>query len=137
MGEIASAAPLGGGEWEWGLISFAAAVAVVLATFRLLGGRKVSVAAEDAEPTGVARILYNKWYVDEFYHRWVVDPVLTTSRVLWRVVDARIIDGTVNLVGSGTRALGWVVSLFQTGQVNTYALILTVGVLVILSMVVL
>ena len=75
--------------------------------------------------------------MDEFYHRWVVDPVLTTSRVLWRIVDAKIIDGTVNLVGNGTRALGWVVSLFQTGQVNTYALVLTVGVLVILAMVVL
>jgi len=137
LGEIAHAAPLGGGEWEWGLISFVAAVVVVLATLRFLGSRRVTVSVEDAEPTGFARVLYNKWYVDEFYHRWVVDPVLTTSRVLWRVVDARIIDGTVNLVGNGTRALGWVVSLFQTGQVNTYAFILTVGVLVILSMVVL
>ncbi len=95
------------------------------------------MAADDAEPTGFARFLYNKWYVDEFYHRWVVDPVLTTSRVLWRVVDATIIDGTVKMVGNGTRALGWVVSLFQTGQVNTYAFVLTVGVLAILSMMVL
>ena len=137
LGELAQAAPLGGGEWEWGLISFVAALVVVLATLRFLGKSKVTVAGEDAEPTGFARILYNKWYVDEFYHRWVVDPVLTTSRVLWRIVDAKIIDGTVNLVGNGTRALGWVVSLFQTGQVNTYALVLTVGVLVILAMVVL
>ena len=136
LGEIAHAAPIfGGGEWVWGLISFVAASAVVLATLRLLGSRKVTVAVDDAEPTGFARFLYNKWYVDEFYHRWVVDPILTTSRVLWRVVDTTIIDGTVHLVGNGTRALGWVVSLFQTGQVNTYAFILTVGVLVILSMV--
>jgi len=137
LGELAQVSPLGGGEWEWGLISFVAALAVVLTTLRFLGRSKVTVAAEDAEPTGFARILYNKWYVDEFYHRWVVDPVLTTSRFLWRIVDTTIIDGTVNLVGNGTRALGWVVSLFQTGQVNTYAFILTVGVLVILSMVVL
>jgi NADH-quinone oxidoreductase subunit L len=136
LGELAQVAPLGGGEWEWGLISFVAALAVVLTTLRFLGRSKVTVAAEDAEPTGFARILYNKWYVDEFYHRWVVDPVLTTSRFLWRIVDATIIDGTVNLVGNGTRALGWVISLFQTGQVNTYAFVLTVGVLVLLSMVV-
>ena len=137
LGELAQAAPLGGGEWEWGLISFVAALAVVLVAFRFVGSSRVTVAVEDAEPTGFARILYNKWYVDEFYHRWVVDPVLTTSRFLWRVVDATIIDGTVLLVGNGTRALGWVVSLFQTGQVNTYVFVLTVGVLVILSMVVL
>ena len=125
------------GEWlhHW-LISFVAALGVVLATLRLLGGRKVTVVVDDPEPTGFARILYNKWYVDEFYHRWVVGPVVTTSRVLWRVVDTKIIDGTVNMAGNAARALGWVVSLFQTGQVNTYAFVLTLGVLVILSMVV-
>ena len=75
---------------------------------RLLGSKKLSVASEDVEPTGLSRILFNKWYVDEFYHRWVVDPVLTTSRVLWRIVDTRIIDGTVNLVGDAARAIvGW------------------------------
>jgi len=31
------------------------------------------------------------------------------------------------------RGFGWGVSMFQTGSVNTYALILTVGVLVILG----
>ena len=136
LGELAQAAPLlGGGEVAWGLISTVAALAVVLVTARLLGSKKVPVAVEDAEPTGLSRILFNKWYVDEFYHRWVVDPVLTTSRVLWRVVDATIIDGAVNLVGNAARAIGWVGSLLQTGQVNTYAFFLTVGVLVILAMI--
>jgi NADH-quinone oxidoreductase subunit L len=135
LGELAHAAPLGGGEVAWGLISTVAALGVVLVTARLMVGRKVPVAAEDAEPTGFSRILFNKWYVDEFYHRWVVDPVLTTSRVLWRVVDARIIDGTVNLVGNATRAIGWVGSLLQTGQVNTYVFFMTVGVLVILAVI--
>ena len=135
LGEIANVAPLGGGEVAWGLISTVAALVVVLVTARLLGSKKIPVAVEDAEPRGLSRILFNKWYVDEFYHRWVVDPVLTTSRVLWRVVDARIIDGTVNMVGNAARAIGWVGSLLQTGQVNTYAFFLTVGVLVILAMI--
>ena len=111
------------------------ALVVVLVTARLLGSKKVMVAVEDAEPTGLSRILFNKWYVDEFYHRWVVDPILTTSRVLWRVVDARIIDGTVIFVANLARAIGWVGSLVHTGQVNTYAFFLTVGVLVILAMI--
>ena len=135
LGELAHAAPLGGGEVTWGLISTVAALSVVLVTARLLGRRKVPVAVEDAEPTGFSRILFNKWYVDEFYHRWVVDPVLTTSRVLWRIVDTKIIDGTVDLVGNGARAVGWVGSLLQTGQVNTYVFFMTVGVLVILAMI--
>ena len=135
LGELAHAAPLGGGEVAWGLISTVAAVSVVLVTARLLGSRKVPVAVEDAEPKGLSRILFNKWYVDEFYHRWVVDPILTTSRVLWRVVDAKIIDGTVNLAGNAARAVGWVGSLLHTGQTNTYAFFFTAGVLVILAMI--
>ena len=135
LGELAHAAPLGGGEVAWGLISTVAALAVVLGTARLLGRKKIPSAVDDAEPTGLSRILFNKWYVDEFYHRWVVDPVLTTSRVLWRIVDTRIIDGAVNLVGNAARATGWLGSLLQTGQVNTYAFFLTVGVLVILAMI--
>ena len=134
LGELAHAAPFGGGEVAWGLISTVAALAVVLVTARLLGSKKLPVASEDVEPTGLSRILFNKWYVDEFYHRWVVDPVLTTSRVLWRIVDTRIIDGTVNMVGDAARAIGWLGSLLQTGQVNTYAFFVTVGVLVILAM---
>ena len=135
LGELAHAAPLGGGEVAWGLISTVAALAVVLVTARLLGRKKIPSAVDDAEPTGLSRILFNKGYVDEFYHRWVVDPVLATSRVLWRIVDNRIIDGAVNLVGNGARATGWLGSLLQTGQVNTYAFFLTLGVLVILAMI--
>jgi hypothetical protein len=43
----------------------------------------------------------------------------------------------VNGLGNLARALGWVGSLFQTGAVNTYALILTLGVLAILGYIVL
>ena len=135
LGHVALSAPFGGGEVAWGLISTFLALVVVVATVRFLGKREVLVAVDDVEPKGFARVLYNKWYVDEFYQRWIVDPVLTTSRFFWRVVDTIIIDGAVNLIGNGTRAVGWVASLLQTGQVNTYALFFTVGVLIILSVV--
>ena len=81
--------------------------------------------------------MYNKWYVDEIYQTVILRPIVSTSRFLWRVVDQGIIDGLVNTLGLFARASGWFVSLFQTGALNTYALILTVGVLVILGMVVL
>ena len=135
LGEIAHAAPFGGGEVAWGVISTVAALIVVVVTSRMLASKDVTVATEDAVPTGLAGVLYNKWYVDELYDRVVVRPLKSVSRFSWRVIDAGIIDGFVNLVGNGARALGWVGSLFQTGQVNTYAFFLTVGVLIILGVV--
>jgi len=39
----------------------------------------------------------------------------------------------VNAAGNLARAVGWFGSLFQTGALNTYAFVLTLGVLVILG----
>jgi NADH-quinone oxidoreductase subunit L len=98
-----------------------------------VGAKQVVAAAQDeTELTGFAAVLQNKYYVDEIYDRFVVRPVVSGSRFCWRVIDAGIIDGLVNAVGGIAKGIGWSVSLFQTGTVNTYAFILTAGVLAIL-----
>jgi NADH-quinone oxidoreductase subunit L len=78
-------------------------------------------------------VLYNKYYVDELYDRILVQPIVRASRFCWRVIDAGIIDGLVNAVGWIAKGVGWGISNLQTGAVNTYAFILTVGVLIILG----
>ncbi len=136
LGATAQAAPAGGGEVFWGVLSSLVALAVIVAMARVVSGWKILPALEAGEPrSGIRRVLYRKWYVDELYDRIVVQPVLSASRFAWTVIDNVIIDGTANALGQMTRAFGWVVSLFQTGQVNTYAFILTLGVLIILGVV--
>jgi NADH-quinone oxidoreductase subunit L len=125
-------APFGGGEVAWAVISTGLA-ALVVATAATVVGRQHTVPADESpQPTGLGKLLYNKWYVDELYDRIVVRPLLAVSRFLWKVVDRIVIDGAVNVAGGITRASGWVVSLFQTGSVNTYAFILTLGVIFVL-----
>ena len=136
LGEPAHEAPIGGGEVLWAGLSTLAALALVLFTARAATRRKVVPAARAAAPAGFRSLLFNKWYVDEFYDRFVVQPVLSASRFAWRVIDAVLIDGTVNGLGLVTRAAGTFASLFQTGRVNTYAFVLTLGVLAILGFVV-
>jgi NADH-quinone oxidoreductase subunit L len=133
LGEVGHSAPIGGGEVAWAIISTVAALAVVVAAFRIVGRQDVRTAATSAPPVGFANVLYNKYYVDEFYDRVIVQPIVRASKFSWRVIDATIIDGTVNAVGWVAKGVGAVVSMFQTGSVNTYAFVLTVGVLVILG----
>lgn len=109
---------------------------VVAGTVLRARGWRLLPARESEAPKGFRKVLYDKWYVDEFYGRVVVRPVAATARFFWGVVDTVVIDGTVNLVGGSTRALGWVVSLFQTGSFSTYAFAITLGVLAILGAVV-
>jgi NADH-quinone oxidoreductase subunit L len=137
VGRYSYSAPFGGSELTWALISTVIALVVVVVTSRVLSGRTMKPAAQDAAPEGFRKVLANKWYVDELYDRIIVRPVAAGSRWLWRFVDSVIIDGTVNAIGNVARAVGWFGSLSQTGQFNTYAFILALGVLAVLGAVVL
>jgi len=134
LGELSHSAPFGGGEVVWAVISTVAAGVVVFLSIQFVGKQNIVPVAEDkTQLTGFSSILYNKYYVDEIYDRLIVQPILRASRFCWKVIDAGIIDGTVNAIGWFSKGIGWGVSMFQTGSVNTYAFILTVGVLVILG----
>jgi NADH-quinone oxidoreductase subunit L len=138
MGAYASASPVGGGHVTWGIIATVMAVTVVLIAARAFSRKEIRTAVEEGEPTsGIPRLLYNKWYVDELYDRILVRPLLAVSRGSWRVIDQVLIDGTVNAVGNVSRGLGWFGSLFQTGQLNTYAFILALGALAVLGVLIL
>ena len=85
---------------------------------------------------GLYRLVYNKYLVDELYDKTIVTPVVEGSRVvLWRGVDAGLIDGAVNGVGKRSRGIGSVLRLFQAGNIRGYAAWVLLGsVLVILYM---
>ncbi len=136
VGALAEQAPFGGGEVVWGAVSTLLALAVVAIAVVVVRGWKLVPATEAGEPeSGLRKVLYHKWYVDEVYDRIVVRPLVRASRFCWKVIDAAVIDGIVNALGYLARGVGWFGSLFQTGTVNTYAFILTLGVLVILGVV--
>jgi NADH-quinone oxidoreductase subunit L len=121
---------------EWGLLGLATVIAAVgiLGAWRLLRPETLRPAAEAAEETGLAKILYRKWYVDEIYDAVIVRPLVWISeKVLWKGVDAGVIDGAgVNGSARVARGIGAIGSWLQTGQVGTYVFFFVVGVLLIL-----
>jgi NADH-quinone oxidoreductase subunit L len=68
------------------------------------------------------RAVYNKYFVDEIYDAALVQPIVVGSRqVLWRGVDAGLIDGSVNGIGQRARSIGAVLRLLQSGNIRSYA----------------
>jgi NADH-quinone oxidoreductase subunit L len=68
------------------------------------------------------QLIYNKYFVDEIYSVTVVRPLVGGSRiVLWKGVDAGLIDGIVNGVGARCRDAGSVLRLLQSGSIRSYA----------------
>jgi NADH-quinone oxidoreductase subunit L len=100
--------------------------------------RRTLPAAESPADTGLARVLYRKYYVDELYDRLIVRPVVWLSRViLWRGVDQGVVDGAaVNGTAWLSALLGRFGSRLQTGQVGVYIVLFLVGALWVLHTVV-
>ena len=121
---------------EWLLVGIAVASAIIgmVGAWRLLRPQDLVPARSAPEERGFARVLRNKWYIDEIYDALFVRPLVWVSReVLWKQVDQRVIDGAaVNGAARGARALGWTNRWLQSGQVGTYVAIFVVGVLLVL-----
>ncbi len=122
---------------EYALIAAAVAIALIgiaIAWTRLKP--EALVPAKDAmAEVGIEKTLLHKWYVDEAYEKTVVQPTLGISRtLLWKGIDTGIIDGLlVNGSALVVRAVGWAGSQLQSGRVGTYAWVLLIGVLSVLS----
>ena len=71
---------------------------------------------------GLYTLVYNKYFVDEIYDAAVVTPLVEGSRVvLWKGVDAGLIDGAVNGIGARAKGIGQVLRLVQSGNTRSYA----------------
>ncbi len=92
--------------------------------------KSISHEAIAAKYKGIYTVLYNKYYVDEFY-LWIIHNIIDgIGRVLWWV-DLKIVDGVVDGVAGTTRGLGSIIRRVQTGQLQHYALVLFAGVVLL------
>ncbi|MBI3081886.1 MAG: NADH-quinone oxidoreductase subunit L, partial [Gemmatimonadetes bacterium] len=125
-----------GAATEWTLLALAAGIAAIgmIGAWQLLKPAVLKPAREAPAETGIQRVLLRKYYVDEIYDTLLVRPLAWLSdRVLWKTIDAFIIDGVaVNGVARVARLVGWVGSRLQTGQVGTYVVIFVLGTIVLL-----
>ena len=121
---------------EWMLVGVAVLIAIlgIVGAWRILKPQELVPARSAPAERGFARILRNKWYVDEIYDALIVRPLLWLStEVLWKRIDQQVIDGAaVNGAARGARALGWANRWLQTGQVGMYFAVFVVGVLLVI-----
>jgi NADH-quinone oxidoreductase subunit L len=72
--------------------------------------------------SGLYRLIYNKYFIDEAYDSAIVHPMEEGSRqILWKGVDVGIIDGLVNGAGGQSQGLGRVLRWAQSGSIRNYA----------------
>ncbi|MDP1676125.1 MAG: NADH-quinone oxidoreductase subunit L [Bacteroidota bacterium] len=97
--------------------------------------QKIEVAEHTAKKfSGLHKLLWNKYFVDEIYDAGIVNPIKQTSdRFLWKIFDVKVIDNTLNYSAKFIEATSNIFRRIQTGVVQSYAIVFVAGILVMLG----
>ena len=110
---------------EWILMGTATTIILIVIVYAITKFKKYETAESN---TGIAKVLENKWYIDELYDTIIVKPLFWKANFLKNTIEKYVIDGAVNgvgkLVGYGSRQF----RLIQSGQVGSYILMMVMAV---------
>ena len=137
LSPVFASGEIAGGEALHSLELTLSGVAMVAATLGLLvAWRMYSKDVKRGPETGLHKLLYNKYYVDEIYQAVIVNPLIWISRnILWKAVDEGTIDGAVNGIAYGVREIGDGVRHAQSGNTRSYAVWVLVGAVVVFGII--
>ncbi len=113
-------------------VSVAAALAAtVYAYTKYVKNAHVPV-PDEGKRSVLAKISYNKFYLDEIYDTVIRKPLDAFSAFFYRIVDKKLIDGLVNGLGwtanEGSKGL----RLLQSGNVGFYIFMMVFGIVALL-----
>jgi len=114
---------------EWSAMGISLSLAVIMATLAYtfyvsnpsLPGRLTQ------KFHGLYRLIYNKYFVDEFYFGSLINPLVDASKGLWAYVDVNFIDRTTYVIGDVVRGVGSTAKSIQNGNMQQYAMYIALG----------
>jgi NADH-quinone oxidoreductase subunit L len=116
-----------------GISVLVAVIGIVLAYVQYVA-RAQRPAEDDAQRSAPENLVYHKYYIDELYDNLIVKPVMALSTSLYKFVENGIIDPIANGVGRVTLAGGQLLRNVQTGSVETYLILMVLGIVLILGL---
>ncbi len=121
-------------ETEWMLMGIAvlAAAATIYFAYIVYMQKKTLPLKEGDKMPGFQKLVYNKYYVDEFYNAVITKPLDAISVALHKFFDIQIIDGIVNGVGAAVKGIGSGIRLLQQGNIGFYVISMVIGIVFIM-----
>lgn len=116
-------------------VSTGLVAAIIFLAFVMYVKKKRIPAGEEKERSSGKNLLYNKYYIDEFYDSVFVKPFIWLSNRFYSLFEIRVIDSFVNSWGKGVSRSGQVLKLLQNGSISYYLFAMVVGIILILSII--
>ncbi len=117
---------------EYLLIGIALAGAIIMILFarhKYVTQKQLPVA--DNELSGINKVISNKFYVDEWYDKLIVKPIMVMSDLFLVLIDKLIIDLVVNATAWIVSTTGKTVRLIQNGNTGFYVFAMVIGMMVL------
>ena len=95
-------------------------------------GMQKSVPSEDTEISGIQKVIYHKFYIDELYELLFVKPIAFLSNFFFQVIDFLVIDLFVEGLGRFVKYASTEFRRAQTGNVGIYLFCMVAAIVVIL-----
>lgn len=113
------------------LMGIATTVAVVsiIAAYVMYVSKK-NLPVNEGEESGLGKLIYHKYYIDEIYNTLIVKPLLKASEVGYSILDVLFVDGIVNWSGRISMMLGNQLRKLQSGYIGFYLLAMVISVIV-------
>jgi NADH-quinone oxidoreductase subunit L len=111
---------------EWMLMGLTTVIAVIAI---IIAWRRYKT-YKDEQPSPFARLLQNKWYVDELYDSIVVKPLNALGSFANSALEKSGIDALVNGVGRAVNYSGRQLRWLQSGQVGSYVLLMVISMVI-------
>ncbi|WHZ08929.1 MAG: NADH-ubiquinone oxidoreductase chain L [Cytophagales bacterium] len=115
-----------------GVIVVFTLVMIALAYVRYVSRARVP-ASEGSELSVAHRIIYHKYYIDEFYESIVVKPFYWISKLFDIVIEKSGIDRLVNLISESLQDWSNRFRKLQNGYVGFYIFIMVIGVILVIA----
>ena len=113
-----------------GIALVGAIVGITVAYIKYI--KKSELPAEDENITGISKLIYNKYYVDEAYTMLIVNPLNAASRFFRDTVETGLSKFVFGF-GKATEAIGTQGRKVQSGSIGLYLFAFVLGVCVILT----
>ena len=118
-------------EWVLMGLATASALATIFFAYMVYMKNKILPESNDLKLTGIKKVIYNKYYIDEIYDALIRKPLDSISEV-FKYIDTKVIDGVVDGFGSTVLGVGSLVRKVQTGHIGFYIFGMVLGIIAIL-----